>query len=252
MRKRMGLMLILAGVGLALVAGLTLMGISNRAQKAAAQVKQVQVVMATQDIPQGTAITSAMLVLKPFPAEFAPVAAVTGSGEAVNKFTVTNVVKDQIITAPLLSTTKQAGKLALNIPKGKVAFALPKSDLLSANDAIQSGDHVDVLVTFRVDLMSRAGGNSQQEKRSTSQLTLQDIEVLDVLGGEGKGGAPAVVMLLDHQQAVTLTLAKNAESSVIDLALRGSDDDHQQVVTDGETEDSEMTKFKFRKPQPLR
>ncbi len=257
MRKRMGLILILGGVMLSAMAFLLMMGISRNAQRASAEVKQVQVVIANQDIPEGTALTAEMLELKAFPAEFAPEAAVSGEQEAVSKFTVTRVVKDQIITAPILSTTKQAGALALSIPKGKVAYALPRTDLLSANSAIRPGDYVDVLVTFTVKAAVRAGMNgNNDEDLTTTQKTLQNVQVLD-LYGEGAGGSAgssgvsAVVFLLDHQQAVALKAAKDA-GGIIDLTLRGSDDDRKAVTTDGETVDSQIVKWKFRKPQPVR
>jgi len=258
MRKRIGILLMIVGLALAAFAGLTVINVTRAAREAKPVIKQVQVVVAAQDIAQGSPITASMLETKPFPADFAPSEAVSSINDAVNRYSATNIVKGQIITRPLLSDTKQVGKLALSIPKGKVAFALPASDLLSGNGQIQPGDRVDILVTFFVKMTSIGpDGQTSDEERATTQTTLQDLEVLDVLGtGAGSDGgnakSPAVVLLVDPQQAVTLKLAKDSDKAVIDLALRGSSDDHKQHETDGETEDSVIVKYKFRKPEPVK
>ncbi len=255
MRKRIGILLMIVGLALAAFAGLTVINVTRAAREAKPVIKQVQVVVAAQDIAQGSPITASMLETKPFPADFAPNEAVSSINDAVNRYSATNIVKGQIITRPLLSDTKQVGKLALSIPKGKVAFALPASDLLSGNGQIQPGDRVDVLVTFFVKMTSISpDGQTSEEERATTQTTLQDLEVLDVLGtGNGSNAkSPAVVLLVDPQQAVTLKLAKDSDKAVIDLALRGSSDDHKQHDTDGETEDSVIVKYKFRKPEPVK
>ncbi len=259
MRKRMGLLLMMGGVVLALIAAVTVMTFASNARKAAAQVKQVEVVVAKQEIPQGTSITAAMLDSKAFPAEFAPEKAVSSAKDADGRFAATHIVTGQIITQPVLSTTKQAGNLSLSIPKGKVAFGLPKWDLLSANGLIKPEDHVDILVTFKLKLRGQGAGGSEDE-RHTTQTTLQDIEVLEVIDGAAAagaagGGGPAVVLLLDNQQAVQLKLAIDSQKddmAFIDLVLRSADEDHKPVETDGATEDSEIVHWKFRKPAQIR
>ncbi len=262
MRKRMGLFLMMGGLVLAVIAALTVMTVTANARKAAAVPKQVQVVTAKQEIPQGTSITAAMLESKSFPAEFAPEKAISGIQEADGRFAATHVVTGQIITQPVLSTTKQSGNLSQSIPKGKVAFGLPKWDLLSANGLLKPEDRIDVLVTFKLKLQGRGNGGQEEQAHST-QTTLQDIEVLDVTGeggsgdaaGGGTGAQPAVILLLDSQQAVQLKLAMDSQKddmAWVDLVLRSADDDGKKVETDGATEDSEMVQWKFRKPQPIR
>ncbi len=261
MRKRMGLMLMVGGVMLAVAAAVMMMGVSQNAQKAAAKVKQVEVILAKQEIPQGTAITAAMLDRKPFPAEFAPAQAVSRLEDVDGRFAASHIVQGQIMTAPLLSTTKQSGNLSRSIPKGKVAFGLPQSDLLSANGVIKAEDHVDILVTFKLKIIGRAGNTGGEQEAHSTQMTLQNIQVLDVLNGGGGatggsgGDKAAVVLLLDPQQAIQLKLAMDSQKdnmAFVDLVLRGAQDDHKQVTTDGATEDSEMVHWKFRKPQPIR
>lgn len=248
------MLLILGGLVMAVIAAVLVMNVTTRAKESAAQVKQVQVVVATQDIPQGTEITAAMLQVKPFPADFAPQESIANLRDAVGRYSASNVVKGQLITAPLLSTTKQAGNMANSIPKGMVAYPLPASDLLTANGAIQPGDRVDVLATLHVKMIVRkgSGDNTDESDQPTTQTMLQNLQVLDVLGQSSSGtGASAVVLLVTPQQAVTLKLAKDS-GGTLDLALRPANDSGKIVVTAGQTIDSEITNYKFRKPQPIR
>ncbi len=261
MRKRLGLVLMCGGLLLAVVAAFMVMTVSNNARRAAAQVKQVQVVVTTTNIPQGTEVTASMLTTKPFPAEFVPDQAVSSVQDAVGRYSASNIVSGQIVTAPLLSTTKQAGQMSYSIPKGMVAYPLPATDLLTAGGAIQPGDHVNVLVTFNVKMVTRLSSDSgtDQDEQPSTQQTLQNIQVLDVLGksssdsstSTGSSGGTAVVLLVTPQQAVTLKLAKDS-GGMMDLALLPAKGGYTTVATDGETIDSEMVKYKFRKPQPLR
>ncbi len=255
MRKRMGLMLMLGGVVLAVMVGLMMANISRRAAAAKPQIKLVEVVFATQDVAQGTEIKAEMLVRKPYPAEFAPASAVSRAQDAVGKFTASNVVKDQLMTSAVVSATKQAGNLSKSIPKGKVAFPLPKTDLLSASDAIKPGDKVDVLVTYKMKVSSRTGGEKSDSDAHTTQTTLQNLQVLDV-GAGGSGGAGQCRRCRRAARRPPgrrdACLIKNSDSATVDLALRGTEDDGNKATTDGVTEDSTVVDYKFRKPQPAR
>ena len=64
MRKRTGTFIMLAGVALAFVAGLMVLAITRQAAaQSTAQVKQVLVVMAARDIPEGTPVSADALTV---------------------------------------------------------------------------------------------------------------------------------------------------------------------------------------------
>ncbi|HSH79422.1 MAG TPA: Flp pilus assembly protein CpaB [Herpetosiphonaceae bacterium] len=275
MRKRGGTLIMLAGVALALVAGLMVLSITRRAAaETTAQVKQVLVVMAARDIPEGTAISADALTVQAFPDGFVPLGAIPAPEQAVGKYTVTRLTKGQIVLANQLSVNKRAGNLALSVPAGKVAVALPMTDLMSTAGAIKPGDRVDILLTLDLKEMqvknpqaaSAAGGAApsgpanDSGKNPVTQTTLQNVEIL-ALGEAEDGGSsssssassakktPAVIVLLDHQDAIVLKYAKDS-GGVVDLALRAPEDT-VQVKTEAMTIDLLFERFGFRRPLPV-
>lgn len=270
MRKRSGTLIILLGVAIALAAGLMVLSFTRQAAaQATAQVRQVYVVIASRDIAEGTAVSSEALVIQAFPADFVPEGAIPTPEQAVGKFTVTRITKGQILLANQLSATKRSGNLALSVPAGKVAVALPMTDLMSTNGAVKPGDRVDILLTLNlaelrlVDPGAAAavsGGSST--RNPVTQATLQNIEVLIVgevdtgvvqntssTSTSGQRVIQAVIVLVDHQQALILKYAKDS-GGVVDLALRAPDDTNA-VKTDPVTIDFLFERFDFRRPAPV-
>ena len=269
MRKRTGTFIMLAGIALAFVAGLMVLAITRQAAaQSTAQVKQVLVVMAARDIPDGTAISADALTVQAFPDGFVPEGAIPAPEQAVGKYTVTQITKGQIILVSQLSVNKRAGEVAKSVPAGKVAVALPMTDLMSSAGALKPGDHVDVLLTLNLKEITAngqpAGGGSGSDKNIVTQTTLQNVEILSVgevdtassgsstgTGGSGGGGKrdPAIIVLLDHQDALVLKYAKDS-GGVIDLALRAPDDT-LQVKTETVTIDLMFERFNYRRPAPV-
>lgn len=268
MRKRSGTLIILMGVAIALVAGLMVLSFTRQAAaQATAQVRQVYVVMAARDIAEGTPITSEALSIQAFPADFVPEGAIPAPEQAVGKFTATRITKGQIILANQLSATKRSGNLALSIPAGKVAVALPMNDLMSTNGAVKAGDRIDILLTIDLVILQQQNPSgpavpiaASTAKNPVTQATLRNVEVLavgeaDTSGQSGStvtnGGRsmPAVIVLVDHQEALIIKYAKDS-GGVVDLALRAPDD-NAAVKTDPVTIDYLFERFDFRVPGPL-
>jgi pilus assembly protein CpaB len=237
----------------------------------------VLVVMAARDIPEQTAISADSLMVQAFPADFVPQGAIPAPEQAVGKFTVTRLTKGQIVLINQLAAVKQVGNLALSVPPGKVAVALPMTDLLSVAGAVKSGDHVDILLTLNLNevqikdpvLAPVAGVNNSVPvavpgsggKNPVTQTTLQNVEILSVgvadtgaarttgtNGGSNQTGS-AIIVLLDHQDALVLKYVKDS-GGIIDLALRAPDDT-AQVKTDTLTIDLLFERFSIRRPQPV-
>ena len=268
MRKRSGTLIILLGLVIALVAGLLVLSFTRQAAaQATAQVRQVYVVIAARDIAEGTAVSSESLTIQPFPADFVPEGAIPAPEQAVGKFTVTRITKGQIVLGNQLSATKRSGNLALSVPSGKVAIALPMTDLMSTNGAVKPGDRVDILLTINLaELQAKdpsaaaAASNQGSGRNPVTQATLRNVEVLVV--GEVDTGAQssttstssqrsisAVIVLVDAQEALILKYAKDS-GGVIDLALRAPED-NAVVKTNPVTIDYLFERFDFRRPGPI-
>ncbi len=287
MRKRSGMLVMLVGVALALVSGLMVLAIARRASAAqpVVEVKQVLVVMAAREVPEGTAISADALVMQAFPADFIPLGAIPTPEQAVGKYTTTRLTKGQIVLDNQLSPTKRAGNVARSVPPGKVAVALPMTDLMSTAKAINPGDHVDVLLTLNLreglvnDPQSAPAGagktssgmatgarvvfanQADTPRNNVTQATLQNVEVLQVGEAEestanipegnavGARKVGSIIVLVDHQDALVLKYAKDS-GGVVDLALRAPEDT-AHAKTEPMTVDLLFERFQFRRPVPV-
>ena len=111
MKRRGALALMALGILLAGGASVLVLGIARQASEASrAVIPQVYVVMAAREIPDQTQVTPDALVIRPFPADFAPVGAIANPDQAVGKFAMGTIYKDQIILAGHVSTAQQVAE----------------------------------------------------------------------------------------------------------------------------------------------
>ena len=109
MKRRGALALLALGILLAGGASVLVLGIARQASEASrAVIPQVYVVMAAREIPDQTQVTPDALVVRPFPADFAPATAIATPDQAVGKFAVGTIYKDQIILQGHVSVAKRA------------------------------------------------------------------------------------------------------------------------------------------------
>jgi len=113
------------------------------------------VVVAAQDIRRGTSITSDTVKLAPWPEEWVPDGTLASIEEALGGIARVDIVRGMPIVESML--TDKVGDLAaigsdvaLQIPPGKVAYALPVARYSSVAWAIQPGDYVDVIISLLV------------------------------------------------------------------------------------------------------
>ncbi|MBA2447107.1 MAG: Flp pilus assembly protein CpaB [Chloroflexi bacterium] len=258
MKRRSALILMVLGVLMAGGASLLVLGISREAsQVSKASVPQVYVVMAARELPDQTQIIAEAIAVRPFPAEFAPQGAVASAEQAIGKYTVGPLYKDQIILAGQLASVRRAPTLSDLLRPGKVVIWLPMPDLLSGQIGFRQGDKVDILLTI-----------PGAETGPTTQTTLQNVEVF-AFGTElpaeiqpapaakpdGAQAAPAQVrasgsrplgFLVDHQDAIIIKFIKDS-GGTIDLALRSSEEE-RIVRTDPINMEGIQERFRFRVP----
>lgn len=117
-----------------------------------------EIVVAAQDlIPRGTLIItgSGAVQTATWPEDAVPEGALTDVQDAYGRITRVDIVRDMPLTEGML--TGEPGDLvaigsdvALQIPAGKVAYALPVARYSAVAWALQPGDHVDVLISLLV------------------------------------------------------------------------------------------------------
>jgi Flp pilus assembly protein CpaB len=285
MRRRAGLLLMLVGLVLASLAALLVLGMAQQSQQQSAQqIKQVYVVTAAKDIPEMAIISPEMLAVKAFPADFAPSGAVATVEEATGKYAASKLFKDTVLLRAQLTGTKKARDVASNLPPGKVAFWMPMPDFIASTGGLKVGDRVDVLLTVNFNDITGGSASSSSSgvsgdskgKWFSTQTTLQNVEVFAVgtvdqavesgataapgassptaaLRSSGGNDKRAIVLLVDHQDAVILKFIKDTEKEtvgLVDLVLRSADD-AQIVRTDSMAPESLVDRFKFRVPSQM-
>jgi len=190
-----------------------------------------EIVVAAQDIPRGTRITAenGAVKMQPWPETAMPEGVLIDLEDAYGLITRVDVMRDMPITEGML--TEQPGDLggigsdtALQIPSGKVAYALPVARYSSVAWAIQPGDHVDVIISlliveldeeFQTILLNNASCVSplgEEGGGCTSMPVLGRMEalpngwVVNVMPGEGQ--RPRLVTQMTVQDAIVLRVGE--------------------------------------------
>lgn len=244
MNRRQGWMLLGLGVVLALGTGALVFFIlqqqqrtlSDEAERLAASQSAPQV--ATMDLPvaarplqPGTVISSEDVLMKSFPLDLVPIAAITN----------TVSLKDQVLIEPIgqgetFSSLKLAGgalgSISQQVPAGHVIFAYPINDLMTQVDVLEDGDRIDLLITLP--LMSSDGLKSND----ITAYTLQNIHVFKVLRPSLQADQPPVALLFSMTPEDALMLKRLKDSGgKIDFILRPINDREPVDVPPVDNED---------------
>jgi pilus assembly protein CpaB len=273
MKRRGALALMALGILLAAGASVLVLGIARQASEASrAVIPQVYVVMAAREIPDQAQITPDALVVRPFPSDFAPAGAIATPDQAVGKFAMGTIFKDQIVMEGHVSVARKSPSMSDRVPPGRVVIWLPMPELLNGQVGFRPGDRLDILLSLPLTppQATNADGNPSAAAQpangklgTSTQTTLQNVEIFSlgapvetgVTAGPGGvqarsgGGSQPLALLVDHQDAIIIKYIKDS-GGTIDLALRSSDED-RIVRTDAVTVDSIAERFRFRVPQEV-
>lgn len=184
----------------------------------------VPVVVAAQDIPEGTVVTFEMISQRSVPEQF-----VTSS--VVKPDSASYVVNQKVLVAlqagdPLLwsqfETTKAAERLSSKVQKKGRAITIDAKKSSSVGGWVRPNDHVDVIGTFR----------DPQSDEQISVTLLQNVIVLATgkitgttnvnLIPEGERDYDNISLLILPEEAEILVLAQ--EMGALTLSLRNEDD----------------------------
>jgi pilus assembly protein CpaB len=202
-------------LGVAWLSALAVVWILFNSMIAPKQEKQIEVAVATRDLPIGTLLRAQDLKLVNFPERVAPKGAVVKVSEAVSRVAMFPVTAGEPVLISKLSSTTTAEGVSSTIDPGLRAVSVPITDVTGVAGLIQSNSRVDVLFT-------RPG---PIEEASTTTI-LQNIKVLNT-GRQLQSGqaadpraprSPVVTLVMSPADAQKLELAKN--QGKISLSLR--------------------------------
>jgi pilus assembly protein CpaB len=282
LRQRTGLYLVLIGLALAGVTAALVINIGNQAAQASrSALRQVSVVVTNRNIVDKSLITTDALMVKAFPADFAPPGALGSLDQAVGKFASGFIAQNQILVADQIALALPSPNLSDRVPPGKVAIWLPMPPLMASAGVLRPGDRIDILLSVNAgavqDAQNATGGMSTQTTLQNVEVFRLGVEEIDLAApapgvpvGQSAAGprqvpapagaaakpAPAepksvptgvIGFLVDHQDALIIKFIKDS-GGTIDLVLR-SIDDQQVVRTDAISMDVLAERFRFRVPQ---
>lgn len=233
MSARQLIVLVVAAVA-AIGALLLIRGMGSReveATEAEAPIAGEQVLVAARDVAQGAALAPGDLAVALFPTESVAPAFVrlsqqpSAQADLVGAVTRRALVQGEPITLATVVQPEGRGFMAAQLEPGFRAVAIEISGETAAGGYIQPNDHVDVIVTARV---QRTDGSGRGEE-VRSDIILQDIRVLalgettqpQTTGSEGPATVEAAVAVLEMTAEDARILALGGEMGTISLALRG-------------------------------
>ena len=217
------------GLVLAGLTGFALYGLAQQAAPSASltrsggQVQTMDILVAKADLPVRVVITPDAVMHKAYPLDLVPAGAITNDADVVGLTTIAPIAKGQVIVQAQLSSLETDHSQSLTIQVGKVMVAFPTTDPLTAAGLVHIGDKVDILAS----VIAGTGENSK-----VSQTTIQNLEVLDILGPttEQPQRATSLVFVVDHQVAVVLKYLRDSQAT-IDLAIRSRNESETAKTT---------------------
>ncbi len=233
------------------------------------EIRTKPVLVALQPIKERADIPVEVVGTKEWPEDSVPASAFSNPADVMGKAAMVPILEGQIIRSDMLidkeRVVEEGSFAAFAIPEGKVAFAVPIDNIHSVAGAIQAGDFVDVLVTITFQVQRRTGVVTEEGEEIetvqalTTQLALQDVEVLRVgawnVPPPTEEGEPApqpqdfLTLLISQQDALVLKYARDDPNFNVDFALRGVED-HTIVSTESVTLQYILTRFNVTTPAP--
>jgi len=192
-----------------------------------AMAHNVQVVVASMDLPLGSRIELGEVKMTRWSADSIPEGSYTDPKQIIGSYVKNSLVANEpIVQAKLFTGDKTAGVMPLLIPFGMRAVSVPVDEVSDIAGFVLPHTRVDVLVAIN-------GGEGS--KGEFSKVVLQNVEVLAVAQEvEQKKDEPTVVkvvtLLVSPQEAERLALASHAGS--LRLAMRNYND-NKIVLTSG-------------------
>src|SRR5713101_1081122 len=192
-----------------------------------AMAHNVQVVVASYDLPLGSRIELGEVKMARWSADSVPEGSYTDPRQVIGSYVKNSLVANEpIVQAKLFTGDKTAGVMPLLIPFGMRAVSVPVDEVSDIAGFVLPHTRVDVLVAIN-------GGEGS--KGEFSKVVLQNVEVLAVAQEvEQKKDEPTVVkvvtLLVSPQEAERLALASHAGS--LRLAMRNYND-NKIVLTSG-------------------
>lgn len=187
--------------------------------------KEVDVVVAAQNIKAGSRLTPDVVKTVQMPAAYRHPHAFSTRQDVVNKYTTVDLWADEIVISDQLTTQETSSDLPFRIPEGYRAVTIKIDQVSGVAGQVKPGHRVDVLMSAKPE--------SAATKETQTLTLLQNILVLSVGGNSEKdkedNAASTMTLAVTPDQAEYVMLAENTGN--IKLSLRPTTDNRQVPLT---------------------
>lgn len=205
--------------------------------------EKLQVLVAAKDLPIGKNLAAGDLKWQTWPGQPFSGAIVRNkeekSEDVLKGRLTTRVATGQPVLASYTFKEGRGNIVAATLEKGMRAVAIPVKANTMAGGFISPGDHVDVILTYTVEVDNDAADAKMIVKRHASETILKNIKILAVDQESSREEdsakvAKTVTVEVDTSGAEKLALA--AEMGDLVLSLRGLGDDNNTGTSDYTTD----------------
>jgi len=179
--RRLVLLALVAGIVAAILI-YTALSRGSESTGSAGAASTVPAVVAKQDIPARTKITSDMLEVRQVPTDDRSELAYTDLSQVVGQVTRYPIAtNEEVLSTKVVSLTSVAttgDSLSYVIPEGRRGISIEVNQVVSSGGLVLPGDYVDIIGVFDVNFGS--GDQEITEEKYFSRIILQNIEVLAV------------------------------------------------------------------------
>jgi pilus assembly protein CpaB len=253
---------IVIGVFLAIVVFVGFYFYTNKVageQQAAAAAGQVQVVVASGDMPAHSLIKPEMLKMQTVDQRSVTPDNLIDPGQAIGRSNTTALMAGQRVLASALGDPD----FSLAVRKGKRAMAIAVDDLSGVAGLVNAGDYVDVVVSVKepVDGNRNPANGAQVAEIPATKAIIQDVQVIKIAqmaaavdptkqnsadqaaanaAAQGQISSNIIVLAVSDQEAELIKYSR--ENGEVHLVLRAKDD-HDKQETLGASGKLLMEKF---------
>ena len=189
------------------------------ANSRAGQLVTQPVIVAGQDIPEGSAIDRIALKTVDMPVQVVPVGAFSNIDSVAGRVTRMAIFNGEPIVPGRLAPVGTGPGLELKIPPGQRAMAVRINDVAGISGLLQPNSRVDVLVTIQ----DNSGTGKQVAKLFMSNMLVLSVGTEVQRDAQGKPiNATTVTLAVTPEEAERLAIAMN--TGAIQLVLRGYGD----------------------------
>ena len=210
---------VLIGIVAVILANSYFSGVEERQEEVAEQQNLARIVVASQPLEFGTALTAENLRMQNFPAGAVPEGAFRSIEDALRggRVALRPIVPNEPVLASKVSGSGGRAVLSANLPEGMRAVAIAVSAVQGVSGFVRPGDVVDVFLTRQI------AGEGADAQDLLTEIVVENIKVLaiDQVAAENQTepqvGSTAV---LEVNQRDAQKLALAGRIGTLTLALR--------------------------------